>query len=68
MINTALELDPSNWYTNWVKAQVLAAAGEKKEAKKQGKKAIEMGQEAYDSMGRAFTYRAGLEKDMKSWK
>jgi tetratricopeptide (TPR) repeat protein len=68
MINTALELDPSNWYTNWVKAQVLAAAGEKKEAKKQGKKAIEMGQEAYDSMGRVFTYRAGLEKDMKSWK
>lgn len=67
-ISTALELDPDNWYTNWVKAQVLAAAGQTKEAKKQGKKAIDMGQAAYDSMGRPFTYRAGLEKDMKGWK
>lgn len=68
MINTALQLDPSNWYTNWVKAEILAAAGQIKDAKKQGKKAVEMGQKAYDAMNRTFTYRAGLEKDMKSWK
>lgn len=68
MINTALELDPTNWYTNWVKAEILAAAGETKDAKKQGAKAIEMGQKAYDAMNRTFTYRAGLEKDMNSWK
>lgn len=68
LITTALELDPENWYTNWVKAQVLAASGDFKAAKKQGEKAIDMGQAAYDSMGRTFTYRAGLEKDMKGWK
>lgn len=67
-IDLAVELDPNNWYTNWVKAEILAAAGKSKEAKKQGKAAIDMGQEFYDNAGQPFTYRASLEKDMKSWK
>ncbi|MCH1533714.1 MAG: DUF2911 domain-containing protein [Schleiferiaceae bacterium] len=59
-IETALQLDPGYWYTNWVKAKILYAAGDTKAALKQGKKAMDMG--APDS------YRAGYEKEMKGWK
>lgn len=67
-IDMAIQLDPNNWYTNWVKAEILHAAGKNKEAKKQGKAAIDMGQAYYDSRSMPFTYREGLEKDMKKWK
>ena len=59
-IDIALQLDPEYWYTNWVKAKILYAAGDTKAALKQGKKAMDMG--APDS------YRAGYEKEMKGWK
>ncbi|MEY2963975.1 MAG: hypothetical protein RL754_1236 [Bacteroidota bacterium] len=67
-IEFAVKLDPNNWYTQWVMAEILQAAGKTKEAKAQGKKAIDMGQEFYDGRGMAFTYRAGLEKDLAGWK
>ena len=57
----------NNWYSNWIKAEILMAKGDKKDAKKQGKMAIEMGQAVYDERGQDFTYRAGLEKEMKEW-
>ena len=59
-IEIALQLDPEYWYTNWVKAKILYAAGDTKAALKQGKKAMDLG--APDS------YRAGYEKEMKGWK
>ena len=59
-IEIALQLDPDYWYTTWVKAKILYAAGDTKAALKQGKKAMDMG--APDS------YRAGYEKEMKGWK
>ncbi|MCH1401441.1 MAG: DUF2911 domain-containing protein [Schleiferiaceae bacterium] len=59
-IEIALQLNPDYWYTNWVKAKILYAAGDTKAALKQGKKAMDMG--APDS------YRAGYEKEMKGWK
>ena len=59
-IETALQLDPEYWYTNWVKAKILYAAGDTKAALKQGKKAMDM--------GAPYSYRAGYEKEMKGWK
>ena len=59
-IEIALQLDPEYWYTNWVKAKILYAAGDTKAALKQGEKAMDMG--APDS------YRTGYEKEMKGWK
>ncbi|HCP41834.1 MAG TPA: hypothetical protein DIT65_08555 [Cryomorphaceae bacterium] len=59
-IEIALQLDPDYWYTNWVKAKIIYAAGDTKAALKQGKKAMNMG--APDS------YRASYEKEMKGWK
>jgi hypothetical protein len=67
-IESAVKLDANNWYTHWVKAEILHAAGKNKEALSQGKKAIDMGQEYYDGVGQTFTYRAGLERDMQGWK
>ena len=34
-IDLALELDGTSWYTYWVKAEIMQAAGKTKEAKKQ---------------------------------
>lgn len=66
-IELAVQLDANSWYTHWVQAEIYAAADRKKEAKKLGKAAIEMGQAYYDSAKQPFTYRAGLEKEMKNW-
>lgn len=66
-IELAVELDANSWYTHWVRAEIYAQADRKKEAKKLGKAAIEMGQTYYDAIGQPFTYRAGLEKEMKQW-
>ena len=66
-IDLAIELDGKSWYTNWIKAEILQAAGKTKEAKKQGNVAIDIGQSYYDSIGKPFHYRADLEKNMKKW-
>jgi hypothetical protein len=55
------------WYTNWIKAQILAAKGDKKAAKTQGEKAIKMGEELYSSRNEPFTYKDGLVKEMTAW-
>ena len=66
-IELAVTLDANSWYTHWVKAEIYAKADRKKEAKKLGKAAIEMGQAYYDGVNQPFTYRSGLEKEMKKW-
>lgn len=61
-------IDGNNyWYTNWLKAEILAAKGDKKGAIKQGELAIKMGEEYYSTLNQPFTYKEGLEKTMKSW-
>lgn len=68
LINTALHINTNNWYTHWIKAQILHESGDLEAALAEGEKAVEMGQASYDSRGLPFNYRAGIEKDMKSWK
>jgi tetratricopeptide (TPR) repeat protein len=56
-----------NWYSNWVKAKIILASGDKKAAKKQGEKALEMGEAYYAGMDRPFPYKEPYTKEMKSW-
>ncbi len=56
------------WYTNWIKAEILAAKGDKKAAKAQGEKALTMGEEAFKARGEDFTtYKEDLTKEMNAW-
>jgi len=56
------------WYTNWIKAEILAAKGDKKAAKVQGEKALTMGEEAFKARGEDFTtYKEDLTKEMNAW-
>lgn len=55
------------WYTNWMKAEMLAKSGDKKAAKKQAEHALEMGDAYYEERNQPFTYKEGLMKEMKEW-
>ena len=55
------------WYTNWIKAEILAEKGDKKGAKAQGDLAIKMGEEYYAARKEPFTYKDGLVKEMSAW-
>ena len=55
------------WYTNWIKAEILAEKGDKKGAKAQGDLAIKMGEEVFAARNEPFTYKDGLVKEMSAW-
>jgi hypothetical protein len=57
----------SGWYSEWIKAEILAAKGDKKAAKKQGEVAIAAGEAYYKSVDQPFTYKDGLMKTMATW-
>lgn len=55
------------WYTNWMKAEILAEKGDKKAAKVQGEKALKMGEAEYKDRNEEFTYKEELTKEMNAW-
>lgn len=55
------------WYTNWIKAEILAEKGDKKAAKAQAEKAMKMGEDYYTSRNQPFTYKEELTKEMNGW-
>lgn len=66
-INKSIEGN-NYWYTNWMKAEILAAKGDKKGAVKQGELALKMGDEHYAGLKQPFTYKEGMQKTLNSWK
>lgn len=67
-IDIAIKISPDNWYTQWVKAEIIAESGDMKTALKEGKKAIELGDTYYNETGGTFTYKESLNKTMDEWK
>ncbi|MBW8050350.1 MAG: DUF2911 domain-containing protein [Cytophagales bacterium] len=66
-INESIELHES-WYSYWVKADVQAAFGNKKEAIASAKKAIKLGEADAEKKDKEFTYRKQLDKAIEGWK
>jgi len=66
-INESIELHES-WYSYWVKADVQAALGNKKEAIASANKAIKLGEADAKKKGKEFTYRKRLDKAIEGWK
>ena len=67
-IDLAIEMNSTSWYTQWMKAEIMAQSGDIKKALKQGQMAIDMGDVYYESVGRPFGYKVGLEATMAEWK
>ena len=67
-IDMAASVNPESWYTQWLKAEILAKSGDYKSALKQGQSAIDMGDAYYEKAGRPFSYKTGLEESMATWK
>ena len=67
-IDIAIAMNSTNWYTQWLKAEIYAKSGDYKKAIKQGEMAIDMGDAYYTEANRPFTYKAGLEKSLDEWK
>lgn len=67
-INKSIELYSNNWYSHWVKAQLLHAEGKDKEADKSVEQAIKLGEEDAKSKKTTFQYKETLEKETANWK
>ncbi len=61
-INTSISLS-DEWFNNWIKAQILAKKGDKKEALKFAQKAKELGDKSS-----AFFFKDQVEKALEDWK
>lgn len=66
-INKALELNNDNWYSHWVKAEILHGLKRNDEARKAGEAAIAMGEAEAAKDGKTFTYGPGLKAEMAAW-
>ena len=66
-INESIELHES-WYSYWIKADVQAASGNKKEAIASAKTAIKLGEADAKKKDKEFKYRKQLDKAIEGWK
>lgn len=61
-INTSISIR-DEWFNNWIKAQILAKKGDKKEALKFAQKAKELGDKS-----NGFFFKSQVEKALEDWK
>lgn len=63
-INNAISLNPNQWYSNWIKAQILAERNNYKEALIFAQKAKELGDKDIPN----FFWKTNVEKALMDWK
>ena len=63
-INRAIDLSPDQWYSHWIRAQLLKEKGMHKEAYEAAQKAKTLG----DKEGEGFFFRSQVEKALADWK
>lgn len=66
-IEMSLELDDTQWYPNWMKAEILFDLGRVEDAKKQGEVALEVGLKQAQESGKPFTYEEMIRSEMEKW-
>jgi tetratricopeptide (TPR) repeat protein len=67
-IDRSISLKEDNWYSHWLRAQLLYKNKKTAEAKKAAQKSIELGEAAAVKDGGSFTYKSVIEKEMAGWK
>lgn len=66
-INMSLDIDDTQWYPNWMKAEILYDLGRVDEAKAQGQVALEVGLKQAKESGKPFTYEEMINEEMAKW-
>ncbi|MDX5325361.1 MAG: DUF2911 domain-containing protein [Bacteroidota bacterium] len=67
MMEKSIKIDDSNWYSNWLYAEILHSVGMDKDAKKAAKNAIKVGEKASEESGNPFPYKSMIETEMAKW-
>ncbi len=67
MIEQAVKDQNANWYTHFMKGQILHANGLNSEALKSMNKAIEIGEREAKDEGKEFGYRVMIEQEMRKY-
>lgn len=67
-INRAIELNPDNWYSHYLRGEILARRGNFAEAVNAGNTALKMGNEQAKAAGRPFGYADMIQNSLKEWR
>jgi len=67
-IDRSIELKSDNWYSHWLRAQLLYKTKKTADAKMAAQKSIELGEAQAAKDGSTFGYKAFIEGEMKGWK
>ncbi|MFN4298731.1 MAG: DUF2911 domain-containing protein [Thermaurantimonas sp.] len=67
-INRSIELNPDNWYSHYLKGEILARKGNFAEAVNAGNTALKMGNEQAKAAGRPFGYADMIQNSLKDWR
>lgn len=62
-VNRAIEISPDQWYSHWIRAQLLREKGMNKEAYEAAQRAKTLG----DKEGDGFFFRSQVEKALAEW-
>jgi len=66
-INTSLEMKKDNWYSHFMKGEILNKLGQTKEALESAEMAMEMGMSEAQKEDKEFAYGDMIKKAMKEW-
>lgn len=67
-INKSVELNPTNWYSNWLQAEILASNEDYKGAVKSAENALKLGKDEAAKSGQPFTYEGMINEGLTKWK
>lgn len=67
-INRSIELNPDNWYSHYLRGEILASLGNFSEALNAGNTALRMGNEQAKAAGRPFGYADMIQNSINEWR
>ena len=67
-INRSIELNPDNWYSHYLKGEILARRGNFAEAVNAATTALKMGNDQAKASGRPFGYADMIQNSIADWK
>ncbi|MFN3951352.1 MAG: DUF2911 domain-containing protein [Thermaurantimonas sp.] len=67
-INRSIELNPDNWYSHYLKGEILARRGNFSEAITAANTALKMGNDQAKAAGRPFGYADMIQNSIADWK
>lgn len=67
-INRSIELSPDNWYSHYLRGEILARRGNFTEAINAGNTALKLGNEQAKAANRPFSYADMIQNSLREWR